>query len=107
MLAVMAAGLAGCGGDPEDAWLAGTWTNPSGSLVLRDGVLTRRAGRITQTGRYTLHDMKSGTAGQAGRLVLIMDGQKLDCRFTVEAKALTLAEPCATNFDGGKYTRAG
>ena len=102
---VLAAALAvtACGDDAAvDGGLGGAWKNASGSLDFDDGALVRKAGRITQKGRYTLHDVKDGK----GRVVIVLDGQKLDCRFTVKAKMLTLAEPCASNFDGGRFTRA-
>ena len=96
--------LAACGDDAaQDGGLGGAWKNASGSLNFDDGALVRKAGRITQKGRYTLHDVKGGQ----GRVVVVLDGQKLDCRFTVREKVLTLAEPCASNFDGGRFTRSG
>lgn len=100
LLAVLA--LAACGDDAaRDGGLGGTWKNASGSLAFDDGVIVRKAGRVTQKGRYTLHDVKDGQ----GRVVIVLDGQKLDCRFAITAKALTLAEPCAGNFDGDRFTR--
>lgn len=101
LTAVLAA--AACGEDAAmDGGLGGAWKNASGSLDFDDGALVRKAGRITQKGRYTLHDVKDGQ----GRVVIVLDGQKLYCRFTVKAKLLTLAEPCASNFDGARFTRA-
>jgi hypothetical protein len=104
LLLLTVLGLAACGDDAAvDAGLGGTWKNTSSSLAFDDGDLVRKAGRVTQKGRYKLYDVKDG----GGRVVIVLDGQKLTCRFTVKGKTLTLAEPCAANFDGGSFTRAG
>ncbi len=95
--------LAACGDDAAvDGGLSGSWKNSSGSLSFDDGNVVRKAGRVTQKGRYKLHDVKD----KAGRIVIVMDGQKLTCRFSIMGEMLTLAEPCAANFDGGSFTRS-
>ncbi len=103
LVAVVALALGGCGEDAaRDGGLGGTWKNASGTLSFEGGDLVRRAGRVTQKGRYKLFDVKAS----AGRVVIVLDGQKLSCRFSIMGEMLTLAEPCASIFDGGSFNRA-
>ena len=94
--------LAGCGEDAvRDGGLTGSWKNSAGTLSFDDGDLVRKAGRVNQKGRYKLYDV----TGKGGRVVIVLDGQKLSCKFTIVGEMLTLAEPCASNFDGGSFSR--